>query len=729
MAESIRSSSPTLADSSFPQSLFTTSAFPLVYKMAHQLSGERTPLTPDEEKVMLENESRAQLTEEQRAMFDAWVGAKEPTVSEAKHWIAKNTSLDFNTFSFTYLNLLIKQAVWKSHAEATKALKKLVVRRPGFGLPLGHMPGKGERFPVLFLGGDEYKQWKAATLLIRERCMLMLVNELSEKPEWWRKVKDDEITARWKKEALEMKWASYLRYADFTPAMADACIAELRKKAYLYENTGLMPVYDYSAAVIKSDSILTPELAKSLQDAIKTLEDVPQELKDWHPNSNEQVLDLVHPSLWPLTYGRSRVLQDRTIGVEDALAHCGMGTKLRSPAKSETNYFINNVWNPMGVSVLSNKFQWLPCDVNLDPSTGKVKISSYINNLHPEEHAHLYPIIEQFIEKSLPAWDVLYSWDKYFAVQRLKTAEVGKRECSCPEICGNVGACKPQARPLAEGEIPRTRKNPARKKLDKAWFEATHGLKLPNADPEAKEYVKIGASDVKSKGFFDEKQQIQVIVKLANIHLTPEKPSYDGGSWHTEGQLNEHIVSTALYYYDSDNITDCTLDFRTCANKEELSAELNYEQYDHDSISRTFAIQSRGSTIQDIGSVLTKAGRALFFPNLLQHHVSPFKLADPTRPGHRKILALFLVDPAIPITSTSNVPPQQKHWWTSCTGLNSGRGTLPPEVVEMVTDNVEWPIGWEEAKKLRLELMSERTWFKQQEEVQFEKLEWDFCEH
>jgi uncharacterized protein DUF4246 len=30
---------------------------------------------------------------------------------------------------------------------------------------------------------------------------------------------------------------------------------------------------------------------------------------------------------------------------------------------------------------------------------------------------------------------------------------------------------------------------------------------------------------------------LQVIVKLAGIHLTPEKPSYGGGTWHVEGQL------------------------------------------------------------------------------------------------------------------------------------------------------------------------------------------------
>ena len=30
---------------------------------------------------------------------------------------------------------------------------------------------------------------------------------------------------------------------------------------------------------------------------------------------------------------------------------------------------------------------------------------------------------------------------------------------------------------------------------------------------------------------------LQIIVKLANIHLTPEQPNYDGGKWHFEGQL------------------------------------------------------------------------------------------------------------------------------------------------------------------------------------------------
>lgn len=58
----------------------------------------------------------------------------------------------------------------------------------------------------------------------------------------------------------------------------------------------------------------------------------------------------------------------------------------------------------------------------------------------------------------------------------------------------------------------------------------------PYLDPDADKKVDI-RRDFGSRG-------LQVIVKLANIHLTPEYPSYDGGSWHVEGQLVSHKIGT-----------------------------------------------------------------------------------------------------------------------------------------------------------------------------------------
>jgi hypothetical protein len=41
---------------------------------------------------------------------------------------------------------------------------------------------------------------------------------------------------------------------------------------------------------------------------------------------------------------------------------------------------------------------------------------------------------------------------------------------------------------------------------------------------------------------------LQVILKLANIEVTPKKPEHSGGAWHAQGELIEHICAAALYY-------------------------------------------------------------------------------------------------------------------------------------------------------------------------------------
>ena len=491
---------------------------------------------------------------------------------------------------------------------------------------------------------------------------------------------------------------------------------------------------DYSACAIKSDKLIPEDLKEALKAAAAAFENVPASHRDWHPGSDEKVLDLVHPSLWPLLYGRSRILADKRITVDDCLQYCGTGEVIPIPSDEEIDSR-RVKWLNTPVSCLSQKFQWLPCDVEL--MGGNAKITSYINNVHPVKNAALYPVIEKFIEKALPAWDIVYRWPQDFQMLRLQTSRVGF-ECTVPDICSLPGNydCTRVNRPLNDGEEVRQDDEEwsrgydgsERERMDNEWFFRTHQSDLPDTS-EAAQHLALTASDVKTSGFFKNAKRIQVIVKLANIHLTPEKPTYDGGSWHIEGQLNEHICSTALYYYDTDNITDCRLDFRTQANEESMSENLGYAQDDHTSIMRTFAINSRGDTLQDIGSVLTRPDRMLFFPNVYQHHVSPFELTDKTRPGHRKILALFLVDPEIPIISTSNVPPQQRHWWSEGALPSDRLGKLPPEVTDMVLKSMEFPISEAEAKLLREELISERKVLQESAEENLRYTEWNFCEH
>lgn len=115
------------------------------------------------------------------------------------------------------------------------------------------------------------------------------------------------------------------------------------------------------------------------------------------------------------------------------------------------------------------------------------------------------------------------------------------------------------------------------------------------------------------------------------------------------------------------------------------------------------------STIQELGKVLTREGRLLTFPNVLQHRVQSFRLADPTKPGHRKLLAMFLVDPHIRVLSTANVPPQRKDWWADEVRKVKQFEALPRELFDKVIEEVrDFPISWDEALEIRESLMGER---------------------
>ena len=89
-----------------------------------------------------------------------------------------------------------------------------------------------------------------------------------------------------------------------------------------------------------------------------------------------------------------------------------------------------------------------------------------------------------------------------------------------------------------------------------------------------------------------------------------------------------------------------------------------YPQNEHDWLWELFGCVNDHAAVQEVGSVLCTEGRLLTFPNILQHKVQPFKLADASKNGHRKILALFLVDPGIRVLGTASVPPQQRDWWS-----------------------------------------------------------------
>ena len=128
--------------------------------------------------------------------------------------------------------------------------------------------------------------------------------------------------------------------------------------------------------------------------------------------------------------------------------------------------------------------------------------------------------------------------------------------------------------------------------------------------------------------------------------------------------------------------------------------------------------------------MVTKAGRCIAFPNIYQHRVSSFELKDRTRAGHRKILALFLVDPAVRVPSTSTVAPQQKHFLVETLAECPGPlATLPREILGMIADADPQTMTRAEAFAYREELMDERTTFVDASNHGFFGTAFNMCEH
>ena len=193
-------------------------------------------------------------------------------------------------------------------------------------------------------------------------------------------------------------------------------------------------------------------------------------------------------------------------------------------------------------------------------------------------------------------------------------------------------------------------------------------------------------------------------------------------------QQNEHICATAIYYYDCANITESRLSFRQ--QSDSTADGIRYRQDHHDWLHEVFGCEQNGSSVQYLGDVVAKEGRLVTFPNVFQHRVLPFQLLDKSKAGHRKILALFLVDPHIKVISSANVPCQQREWWAEEVLGQGMFPRLPSEIQNEVISNVgEFPMGIGEAKELRLELMDERKALVKMHDERFMWETFSLCEH
>jgi hypothetical protein len=359
--------------------------------------------------------------------------------------------------------------------------------------------------------------------------MMQIMSSITDKPDWDKKVSfydsssslitnttqvfDEEITSKWREEIAESG-------EDVSPKMMDWIIKELQWKSDSFKKNGWVKVFD--VGVVKSDTAISQELRQALKKAVVPFEDVPEDQKDYHPNSDQQVVDLVHPSLFPVIFGRSRILPDRIINLDTCLSSVGQGDVLPVPSEDQITHTPRYGYGYRATPrEYSQKFQWLPCDVEFTEDGG-CRIVSYINNAHPVKHRGLYEAVEKIITQAVPLWDQTLARRPHNE-RRIAYNSVDYEEDVVPE---------PGSQESDEDDDA----------YEERWETYRNSRRIKQPEPE-----EFTPPDLASWSLINLREAfagagLQVIVKLANIELTPEKHNYAGGSWHIEGQLVSYLL-------------------------------------------------------------------------------------------------------------------------------------------------------------------------------------------
>lgn len=344
---------------------------------------------------------------------------------------------------------------------------------------------------------------------------------------------DPSVQDQWKKDAMNSG-------KDITLNMAQWIIDELQFKAMIYETTGVVALY--SGDVTKSDANLPASFIRDMKEQSKVLEYDNPDMQYYHPGGMSRQRDLISMALYPLVYGTSRILTDKIIGLDDALAHAGQGEVI--PIPKETGITREDIaWRVQAredikVRPYSRNYQILPTDLEFRED-GKWHIATYINNLHPVKHRSIYKLIEQAFNCIIPQWNATLTPLKDMLHSR---ARIEYHNVEYYPVPKEIASQAPQIHPKeAQSEFDQ--------RMEKWRMEHYRAIqpdagkfipwavppwmmdKLPEDLPSA---VRIARGVDLNRDYKD--RGLQVIVRMLGIDLTPEQPTFET-NWHVEGTM------------------------------------------------------------------------------------------------------------------------------------------------------------------------------------------------
>ena len=180
-------------------------------------------------------------------------------------------------------------------------------------------------------------------------------------------------------------------------------------------------------------------------------------------------------------------------------------------------------------------------------------------------------------------------------------------------------------------------------------------------------------------------RKLQVITKIVQVTLGPGESL--PGSWHVEGMSHENIIATASCTLEQPDGFNVELFFKRSYYEEEAGyLMMNTSQHPPGVIYDLYH-----DNLVPVGKADIKSGSLVVFPNNFVHKVDMHNSTD--TPLTRTILVFWLIN--------------------------------PDETIKSTKDILQQDYDWGEVEKVRLELMKERTFYKQT----FNQREINLCEH
>ncbi|GIK05380.1 hypothetical protein Aspvir_009489 [Aspergillus viridinutans] len=306
------------------------------------------------------------------------------------------------------------------------------LRVPGMnGVPLEYELPVGQRFAY------GVADWRRDPRLTKpEMSMLHFMEYVTEQPGWDDSIESDvPIMEQWRQKAFST--------FDLTPRAWEWCLAELKDKARESKRTGYVIIQDGDSPVAKSDTLVSSSLLQKLQQVLQPL------LDEWTPSPDESgksspLRHLADPSLYPLVYERTHVLVDGGRHWLDPAGPSPLTSVRQIPRPmiphEDSFHFLTpktDYENPYGhrddervetkASFFSDRFQWLPCEVEFPDGPSRPRISSYINNL-PWTHNGAYQAFEELLARVIPLWnEVLVIGKQGRKPMRIRTYDIPHR--------------------------------------------------------------------------------------------------------------------------------------------------------------------------------------------------------------------------------------------------------------------------------------------------------------